>query len=538
MFDAVVVGEPQRAFYGNQFGLTFPLFEHYDVPLWVPEVGGPIDPANEAHELIMSMFGGISKGERNRIKIRVRSSMAALAQMEGRFLGGRPPYGYLLKDLGPHPNPTKAFDGKRLHGLEPDPNTGPVVVRIFAEFIAGKGIYAIAEGLTRDGILSPSAYDPGRNRHRDTRAWSKSAVRVILTNPRYTGRQVWNKQRKDEVLVDVHDIALGHMTKQRWNPREQWIWSEKITHEPLVSTDDFERTQAILAGRGRGPIEHKPHPTRRPYALRGVLFCGYCNRRMQGNWNNDQAYYRCRYPAEYALANDVDHPKVVYLREAEVVDHVDAWLARLFEPPWRERTVRALAEQGQDTDDGPATAARLKIAECDRKLAQHRAALEAGAEPALVTQWIAETQAQRVAAQAQLRQVSGRRRMSREEIEAIVTAIGDLMTVLKQADKADKADIYSEIGLRLTYRPQQQIVEAQVNPGTHMCKRFVSEGGLELPGSWGHWGTWAGIRTHLELLVRRFLMFPEASGNIRGRGRWYQPEYHAGDRTRAPPGGG
>ena len=33
-FDAVVVGgEPQRAFYGNQFGNTFPVFEHYGMPL-------------------------------------------------------------------------------------------------------------------------------------------------------------------------------------------------------------------------------------------------------------------------------------------------------------------------------------------------------------------------------------------------------------------------------------------------------------------------------------------------------------------------
>ena len=43
-FEAVVVGEPQRAFYGNQFGNTFPLFTHYGVPLWVPEVGARSTP--------------------------------------------------------------------------------------------------------------------------------------------------------------------------------------------------------------------------------------------------------------------------------------------------------------------------------------------------------------------------------------------------------------------------------------------------------------------------------------------------------------
>src|SRR6185437_6411002 len=112
-FEAVVAGEPQRAFYGNQFGNTFPLFAHYRVPLWVPEVVGPVDPDNEAHDPIMSVFGGVSKGERNRIKIRVRTAMAAQAQIEGRFLGGRPPYGHKLVDVGPHPNPAKAADGKR-----------------------------------------------------------------------------------------------------------------------------------------------------------------------------------------------------------------------------------------------------------------------------------------------------------------------------------------------------------------------------------------------------------------------------------------
>src|SRR5438128_7166500 len=136
-WDAVVIGEPQRAFYGNQFGLTFPLFVHYGVQLWVPEVGGPVEPDSEAHDLIMSVFGGMSKGERNRIKIRVRAAMASQAKIEGRFLGGRPPYGYRLIDAGPHPNPAQAADGQRLHPLAPDPVTAPAVIRIFAEYLPG-----------------------------------------------------------------------------------------------------------------------------------------------------------------------------------------------------------------------------------------------------------------------------------------------------------------------------------------------------------------------------------------------------------------
>ncbi|WP_322749353.1 MULTISPECIES: recombinase family protein, partial [unclassified Frankia] len=293
-FDAVVIGEPQRAFYGNQFGLVFPLFVHYGVPLWVPEVGGPVDPNNEAHDLIMSVFGGMSKGERNRIKIRVRAAMAAQAAMEGRFLGGRPPYGYQLVDLGPHPNPSKAADGRRLHGLAQCDETAPVIVRIFTEFVGGRGLFAIAEGLTRDGILCPSAHDPARNPHRSGAAWSKGAIRAILTNPRYTGRQVWNRQRKDEVLLDVDDVALGHTTKLRWNTTDKWIWSDNIVHPPIVDPELFTHAQQLLAGRGRGPGDQKTPRTRRPYVLRGAFHCGICDRKMQGHWVRDAAYYRCR----------------------------------------------------------------------------------------------------------------------------------------------------------------------------------------------------------------------------------------------------
>jgi DNA methylase/Recombinase len=50
--------------------------------------------------------------------------------------------------------------------LDIDPIAAEAVRRIFAEFIAGLGLQAIAEGLTRDGNPSPAAHDPVRNLHR------------------------------------------------------------------------------------------------------------------------------------------------------------------------------------------------------------------------------------------------------------------------------------------------------------------------------------------------------------------------------------
>jgi site-specific DNA recombinase len=118
-FEAVAIGEPQRAFYGAQFALTFPLFEHYGVELWVPEVGGRVDPGSEAHDMVMTLFGGMSKGERSRIRTRVRNAMAAQAATQGRFLGGRPPFGYRLADAGPHPTPRRPPSASESTGWRP-----------------------------------------------------------------------------------------------------------------------------------------------------------------------------------------------------------------------------------------------------------------------------------------------------------------------------------------------------------------------------------------------------------------------------------
>ena len=39
-----------------------------------PRSVASVDPGSDAHDLLMSLYGGLSKGERNRIKLRVRVS--------------------------------------------------------------------------------------------------------------------------------------------------------------------------------------------------------------------------------------------------------------------------------------------------------------------------------------------------------------------------------------------------------------------------------------------------------------------------------
>ena len=69
-------------------------------------------------------------------------------------------------------------------GSTSTPKAAPVIARIFAGFTAERGFYAISEGLTRDGIPSPSAHAPERNRHRSGIAWSNDRLRPGPGNSR------------------------------------------------------------------------------------------------------------------------------------------------------------------------------------------------------------------------------------------------------------------------------------------------------------------------------------------------------------------
>jgi site-specific DNA recombinase len=130
-------------------------------------------------------------------------------------------------------------------------------------------------------------------------------------------------------------------------------------------------------------------------------YCVLCQQRLQGQWIRGEAYYRCRYPAEYAaVASDFDHPKSVYLREVKLVGRLDDWLAELFSPANLDHTCRILATASRnDPADDQRRAAQQVLVDCQRRLDRYRAALEAGTDPAVVQEWIAEVTATRAAAE-------------------------------------------------------------------------------------------------------------------------------------------
>ena len=321
-WDAVVIGEYERAFYGSQYAMMMPLFEHYGVQLWLPEAGGPVDFTSEHDERAMTVLGLSSKREVVRTSIRVRTAMAVQARDQGRYLGGRPPYGYRLADAGPHPNKMHSAWGRRAHRLEPDPDTENVVRWMFAQRLAGHSVARIARALNDAGMPCPSAADPARNPHRAGTGWTVRTVGSILANPRYTGRQVWNRQPTELQLLDPADISLGHRQVQRWNLPDGWVISTLPAHQALVSEADFIAAQQISAARGPAPRDATADERR--YLLAGLLTCGTCGRQMESAWCNGRAAYQCRHGHTSAAGPDLGRLKNAYLREDRALERLPA----------------------------------------------------------------------------------------------------------------------------------------------------------------------------------------------------------------------
>ncbi|WP_051800129.1 recombinase family protein [Catenuloplanes japonicus] len=304
-FDAIVVGEHERGFSGDQLLRMLPVLRRHGITVWLPEIGGPVDLDDPAHRALIRLLGHQSRTEVLRSRFRTKEAMRAQVRTQGRHHGGRAPYGYRLVDAGPHPNPVHAGWGRRLYRLDPDPRTAPHVRWMFAQRLAGRSAPEIAAALHQRRIPPP---DGGRGARTSARRWSVRTVATILANPRYTGFQVWNRHSTDhcETLPGDKSTRVGG-PRRRANAPADWVVSDRIAHPPLVSADDFMRAQKVSA------LPAPRDGSVRRYRLTGLVICGRCGRRAEGTWVHGRATYRCRHGQ--GARRTLRGPRPLYVRE-------------------------------------------------------------------------------------------------------------------------------------------------------------------------------------------------------------------------------
>lgn len=471
-WNAIVVGEGQRCWFGSQFAEVAPVIEHRGVTLYVPELSGAYDPANPAHYSMMTLTGGMSRAERQRVQDRTRQGMAAQVEQQGRYQGGRPPYGYVAVGDGPHPNPRKAAEGFQLKKLDLDPAAAPIVKRIFAEVIEGRSIREIAVGLNRDKIACPSEHDQRRNRHRVGDGWQPGTVRSILDNQRYTGFEQWGKFRKDEVLLNSDDPSWGHRTRLVRNENAP-VRSRKQAHPAIVSVDVWQRAQQTLKARSAGGLaamSKRPRAairkTRRSYALRGVVVCASCERKMWAEryGKGEGIRFRCRRKDLVEGSPKWEgHPDLVSVNQSPMLERLSGWLGQLLSPDQRERTLDALTV-GLDVPniaDLRREQTNSRVQEAEKRLQNLLDAVEAGVDPAIMAPRINAAQQEVDALKASVPLTVEAPPITRDDLAALVDEFADAADEVfgPEADQKDLNDFFQAIGLKVTVdKPANRIV--------------------------------------------------------------------------------
>lgn len=217
-----------------------------------------------------------------------------------RGLVGRAKHGYATGNVGYGYRTLPEEVGGQVvgHRIEIDPETGPVVVRIFIMSRDGHSLSAIARALNADCIASPR--ERAKTRHK-AKGWGPSTIRAILYNPKYAGVWVYNKQQW--VTVKTTDPNNPMRKKKTRRPRERDV-SEQVPsggdgiREDLriIEPDLWDAVQTRLAAtkakytrRGR----QGPGVDRHSYPLSGILRCGSCGTKFTIMSGASTGYYRC-----------------------------------------------------------------------------------------------------------------------------------------------------------------------------------------------------------------------------------------------------
>jgi hypothetical protein len=289
-----------------------------------------------------------------------------------------------------------------------------------------------------------------------------SAVRAILINPRYLGYQVSGRTKKKDVLLDPDVPALGHVTRQQWQQRDEWVTSTVQAYDAIVEEQTWHRVQALVAGNTRTkaatPSRRTHAGVRRSdssrYPLAGLVICDACGKKLQGNTVRGYSLYRCYVSSDYASPFK-DHPPSLSVREDRLLVHIDQWLSKLFNPENIEATATAIvtADSEARREDPEVARARITLLESERKLAKHLDGLEAGISADVIAPRIAAAQREKAAAEAVIASAPPTPQpLALDEVIETLSMLRDLPELLGAIEQADRAALYQALGLHVTYR--------------------------------------------------------------------------------------
>lgn len=187
---------------------------------------------------------------------------------EGKRCSGAIPYGFYRKP-----------DDKNTLYIDEEP--AKVVRQIFQMVIAGYGVNQIADTLTAQKELIPSAYakknHPENDRSkgfRDPYRWSATAVSYILAKQEYMGHTILGKT-----------ICENYKTKKRRKARPEELMIFKNTHEAIVSEDTWHTAHRVKRKIKRTLANHSYS-----HRLSGMLYCADCGARM--TYRSPEAQHR------------------------------------------------------------------------------------------------------------------------------------------------------------------------------------------------------------------------------------------------------
>ncbi|MDQ3276340.1 MAG: hypothetical protein M3Q39_15280 [Actinomycetota bacterium] len=154
------------------------------------------------------------------------------------------------------------------------------------------------------------------------------------------------------------------------------------------------------------------------------------------------------------------------LREDVVTDPLNEWIAGLFAPRRRARTVAQLigVHEGQRTEDVRVRQARDRLSSAESRIRRLQAAIEAGVNPAALVEAINEAQAQRAAARVELEGLPTQRTVAAKDIAALVDSLGDMAAALGRAEPDKQMCLYQALRLEMRYHHAERTVTVAVAP--------------------------------------------------------------------------